>query len=164
MVVFDFFKSCHLPCHQILFCALWSWNNFSDTVSKPIAHRPMQSGPGGRRPPGKRPTASRPPESGDRRCPVGCEPGHVHCWFNLARPSWVHPGDAYFSPGHWQSSTLHPIALQQSEWAEKALIQQKAKTKSRKLSKRERTPLITGTHGAALKSSNSKYNHRSFAR
>ena len=37
----------------------------------------------------------------------------------------------------------------------------KAKTKSWKLSKRERTPLIMGTHGAALKPSNSKYDQRS---
>ena len=50
----------------------------------PYPLRPMSSGHGGRRPPGRQ--TSRSLELGDRRWPVGCEPGRVHWWFTLVRP------------------------------------------------------------------------------
>ena len=77
-------------------------------------------GHGGRRRPGKRQTSSPSRELGDRRWPAGLEPGLEHWGLTLAKTVWVHPhGDVHFSQDYRHDSTLHPIALQWSDRAER---------------------------------------------
>ena len=72
-----------------------------------------------------RPRVAPPPELDDRRWPMGYKPGHLHRGSTLARLLLVHPGDVHFSQDHCHLSILHPIALQWSEWAQRASIQQR---------------------------------------
>ena len=80
--------------------------------------------PCGRRSLGKRQTSSRPSELGDRRWPVGLEPGREHWGLTLAKAVWDTPGDVHFSQDHCYPLILHPTDMQWSEQTERPLIEQ----------------------------------------
>ena len=119
-----------IQCHCTYFDIERHFNRslfLSFTRSSPILQRPMRSGLVGIvYQVGCRPRVAPPPELGDRRWQRGCKPDHVHWWSTLARLILVHPGDVHFSQDHCPPRPiLNPIALQWSEWAERALIQQR---------------------------------------
>ena len=54
----------------------------------------------------------------------------VHWEEPWPRPCLFHPGDIHFSQDHCHPAILCPKSAQESEWAERALIQQKEKKMS----------------------------------
>ena len=79
-------------------------------------------------------SASSCPPDGWRPQPAGgMHPNCFSHWWPISWPGfWLRPGDVHFSQDHCHPLILHPAALQWSERAERASIQQNKQTNKSK--------------------------------